>query len=85
MPQLAADALAVQDACNLSGVAHGFARAMSDLRVVTPGLGTDAWNNHHIAVLWADKIASLTGTQAQAHLGDDRIALAYRWAHEATS
>jgi hypothetical protein len=58
---LANEAIQVQDACNLSGVAHGFARAMSDLMDHTNG--TEERNHHPIAILWADKIASLTGTQ----------------------
>jgi hypothetical protein len=73
LQELAREALAVQDACNLSGVAHGFARAMADLCALVPG--TDARNAHPIAVLWADKIAHLTGTQA---IGHDRVMDAYR-------
>ncbi len=61
LADLAREALTVQDACNLSGVAHGFSRAMTDLRRL--GMGTDECNRHPIAVLWADKIAHLTGTQ----------------------
>jgi hypothetical protein len=76
MKELAREALAVQDACNLSGVAHGFARAMSDL--CEHGLDTDARNHHPIAILWADKIAHLTGTQ---NLGDDLIYKAYAEVH----
>jgi len=56
---LAVEALAVQDACNLSGVAHSFARAMSDL--LAHDLSTDQANAHPIAVVWADKIADLVG------------------------
>lgn len=36
MKDLAREALAVQDACNLSGVAHGFARALGELRTLLP-------------------------------------------------
>ncbi|MDP2607245.1 MAG: hypothetical protein Q8S00_32310 [Deltaproteobacteria bacterium] len=61
LAELAREAFAVQDACNLSGVAHGFARAMADLCDL--GLDTDTRNHHPIAILWADKIAHLTGTQ----------------------
>ena len=73
LKQLAQEALNVQDACNLSGVAHGFARCMSDLMDLVPS-GTDARNNHPIARLWADKIAHLTGTQ---RLGNDAVMDAY--------
>ena len=59
--ELAQEAMHVQDACNLSGVALGFGRAMVDLRHLLTG--TEQLNTHPIAVLWADKIASLTRTQ----------------------
>lgn len=59
--QLAQDALLVQDACNLSGVVHGFSRAMTDLRALLPQAGTDEINQHPISIMWASKIASLTG------------------------
>lgn len=72
---LAKDALAVQDACNLSGVAHGFARAMTGLLAL--GLSTDQANTHFVAVLWADKIAHLTGTQS---IGNDAVWHAHRQA-----
>lgn len=54
-------ALQIQDACNLSGVVHEFSRVMSFL--CDRGLCTDDRNKHPIAVLFADKIAHLTGTQ----------------------
>lgn len=60
--QLAQEALDVQDACNLCAVVQGFARAMLDLGTHTSG--TDERNTHPVAVLWADKVAHLTGTQA---------------------
>ncbi len=72
LAQLAREALNVQDACNLCGVAHGFARAMADLGAYTRG--TDERNTHPIAVLWADKIAHLTGTQ---HVGQETVMRAY--------
>lgn len=61
LAELAREALAVQDACNLCAVAQGFARAMLDLAEHTSG--TDERNCHPIAVVWADKIAHLTHTQ----------------------
>ena len=73
LKELAKEALAVQDACNLSGVAQGFARCMSDLCALVPDTGER--NEHPIAILWADKIAHLTGTQ---YLGNDRIFAAYK-------
>ena len=61
LKELAQEALNVQNACNLCGVAQAFARVMIDLGEHTKG--TDERNKHPIAILWADKIAHLTGTQ----------------------
>jgi hypothetical protein len=77
LKQLAQEALDVQNACNLSGVVHGFARAMGDLMEHTKS--TDERNRHPIAVLWADKVAHLTGTQ---DLGNDVTTKAYSWAYD---
>ena len=55
----AQDAIAVQNACNLSGVVHAFARAMSAIRESTNG--TEEANRHPVAVLFADKIMDLVG------------------------
>lgn len=71
---LAQDSLDVQNASNLSGVVHSFSRAMTDLRECLPGIGTTALNTHPICVLWADKIAHLTGTQT---FGNDAVSDAY--------
>jgi len=60
---LAIEALLVQDACNLSGVVHGFSRAIQRLRELLPDAGTTEINQHPISQIWADKIASLTRTQ----------------------
>jgi hypothetical protein len=80
---LAREALAVQDACNLSGVAHGFARAMASLRAL--GFDTEECNRSAITRLWLDKLNSLAGIQA---LGDaDYVAsarAAYTWADSIT-
>lgn len=61
LKELAKEALQVQDACNLAGVAQSFGKAMVDLMHYTRG--TAECNTHPIAKLWADKIAHLTGTQ----------------------
>lgn len=66
MADLAREALNVQDACNLSGVVHGFSRSITRLRVLLREQGnesTDTVNEHPICQLWADKIASLAGVQ----------------------
>lgn len=63
LQQLAKESLDVQDACNLSGVVHGFSRSITRLRELLPNAGTDDINTHPICVIWADKIAHLTRTQ----------------------
>lgn len=59
LADLAREALQVQDACNLSGVIHGFSRAISQLRVVCPDQGTEFYNTHPICRLWASKVHDL--------------------------
>ena len=56
LKQLAQEAIAVQNACNLSGVVHGFSRAISELRQNLPNAGTEQINRHPICVLWGSKI-----------------------------
>ncbi len=76
MAELAKEALAVQDACNLSGVVHSFSRTMTRLReLLGPKAGTDEINHHPISVLWASKIESLTGS-----FGIESFTAAYDWA-----
>jgi len=82
LTDLAREALQVQDACNLSGVVHGFSRAITRLREALPNAGTDEINTHPVSVLWADKIAHLTDTQAVT--GHSLINAAYKWAHDRT-
>ena len=77
--QLAQQALDVQDACNLSGVVHGFSRAITELRELFPDKGTDWFNEHPICALWADKIAHLTRTQT---IANDKVFHSYRAVQE---
>lgn len=80
--ELAIEALAVQDACNLSGVVLSFGTIIQEVRnrLESEGKGgTDAVNNHPICQLYADKVAHLTNTQT---LGNDEVAKAYMWAHD---
>jgi hypothetical protein len=58
---LAQEALDVQNACNLCGVAQSFARAMRDLGDHTKG--TDERNQHPITRVWLDKMNQLAGIQ----------------------
>jgi hypothetical protein len=63
LKKLAAMALQVQDACNLSGVVHSWSGAITKLRALCPELGTDGINRHPINVMFADKVADLTGSR----------------------
>ena len=58
----AKEALQVQDACNLSGVVHSFARILGEM--VESGMDTDTYNRHPVSILFARKISSLTGAYA---------------------
>lgn len=66
LKDLAKEVLAVQDACNLSGVVHSWSRSMTRLRQLLADQGTSAINTHPINQLWADKVAHLTGTQGES-------------------
>lgn len=58
--QLAQEAIDVQDACNLSGVVHGWHRAMEDLcTILRESGGTAERNTHPINQLWASKCHDL--------------------------
>jgi hypothetical protein len=63
--ELAQQALDVQDACNLSGVVHSFAKAMDVLwaEARERNKGTAWINQHPIVSLFLDKLASLNGSQ----------------------
>ena len=62
---LAKDAEAVQNACNLSGVVHSFSKACSYLRLLMnespEGFSQEAFHSHPIIRAWVSKIQSLTG------------------------
>ena len=60
--KLAIEAIAVQDAANLSGIAKSFGRVMSQLwdEANKRGEGTEWVNTHPIAKLWVDKMAGLS-------------------------
>lgn len=68
--QLVREVLMVQDACNLSGVVHGWSRSMRRLSFLLPNMGTEERNRHPVNVLWADKVKHLTG---------DDVTAAYLW------
>lgn len=78
MKKLAEKAMAVQNACNLSGVVSAFAGIMSTLNDIAYrlGEGTD-WKNHHpVCVLFTNKMSDLSGSAFEEY------SRAYRWAQE---
>lgn len=62
-PQDYKDAILVQDACNLSGVAKSFSKMLEKIwaEARKQGKGTEWVNQHPICVLFVDKMASLSG------------------------
>ncbi len=73
--QICQMALDVQNASNLSGVAHSFARILGELRNLPAMTGNKWLHAHPASVLFADKIASLCNCQ---DLGTDVVMAAYR-------
>lgn len=61
MQELARDALACQDACNILGLARSFGlEVLPDLRAALEGVfGSDAIANHPVTQLWVSKLHSL--------------------------
>ncbi len=59
-------AIDAQDACNLSGIVHSFSDVINKIWATARALecGTDWVNQHPISVLYSDKIASLSGSNA---------------------
>jgi len=77
--QAAQSALAVQSASNLSGVVHGFARAME--AVYEHEQDALKRRSHPVAVLFATQVAFLTGV-ASIHSDPDAYGDAYRACEE---
>lgn len=63
--QMWQQALDVQDASNLSGVAHSFDKIIDEVWAEARelGKGTDDVNTHPLVRLWGDKLAHLAGLQ----------------------
>jgi hypothetical protein len=61
LQDLAKEALRVQDACALRGVARGLVRAITDLEVTLLGLHSEELYQHPITQAWVSKLASLAG------------------------
>lgn len=60
------DAMLIQNACNLSGVLRTWVRHLATLNDIArdQNLGTDWVNHHPINILFASKVASLTGCES---------------------
>ncbi len=58
-------AIDVQDACNLSAVVHAWSVLLTKLwkEAEQTGEGTDWVNKHPLCVMYASKVASLTGAE----------------------
>jgi hypothetical protein len=80
--ELAKNALAVQSACNLSGVVHSFSRDVTKVRENLREEGkesTEGVNEHPVCVLYAAEIAWLTSGTLYAA---DSYEKAYNWAKD---
>lgn len=75
LKELAQDALNVQNASNLCGIAQSFARAIIDLGSFTSS--TDERNRHQIVTLWLDKMVSLNGIQSYDEYSQRKVTHAY--------
>ena len=62
-PKDYADAILVQDACNLSGVVHSLAELLPRIREEPDCTGTDFVNQHPIVVMYVNKLSSLSGAE----------------------
>jgi hypothetical protein len=73
LKELAAEALSVQDACNLRGLGVRFGEVCGELgpAMQAAGLATDteAVNRHPIMQVWVNKMAQLAGCHG-AMIGD---------------
>jgi hypothetical protein len=82
--ELAREALDIQNAVNLVGLAKSFARAMTDLAGYVSD--TVERNHHPVTVLWLDKMCQLAGIQiigsASRQLTNLVISNAYAWARD---
>ena len=69
--EAAKQALAVQDACNLSGVVHALDKIVTLLweEANRTGGGTEWVNRHPITVLFVDKLADLCGVPHMSSTG----------------
>ena len=75
---MAACALSIQDACNLSGLVYAFAKVVEVVSAYANehGKSTEWKNKHPLAQLWVDKLGHLAGTQSFSW----EASRAYKWA-----
>ena len=82
LPQLAADALQMQDACNPIALANAIGHVVNDLRAALKEANLpndhDAIASHPIYRLWVGKIADLAGMPSLS----ERFQEAWGWAWE---
>lgn len=76
LAQLAQEALDIQNACNLTGLVHGFSRSLRRLRDLEPDKGTDYYNQHPIVLLWVDKLQDLSRSTTA------KVFDAYQWCED---
>jgi hypothetical protein len=71
--ELIAEAIAVQNACNLSGIVGSFADALYELWSIADKQtrGTDWVNQHRVSRLYASKILSLAGDVQPCDFGTE--------------
>jgi hypothetical protein len=82
LADLAQEAIQIQDACNLSGLVHGWSRAITELREIMPTAGTSEINRHPINKLWAYKVYSLACHEDMSDRGYEEFKFAYNWCKE---
>jgi hypothetical protein len=75
LKDLAQEAIDVQDAVNLSGVALAFGRTMRRLWAFETGGGTESMNTHPIVRMFLSKMLSLS----RMHDASDGFSEAYKW------
>jgi hypothetical protein len=77
--ELTVEALEIQSACNLCGLAQRFAQVQIELGEYCNG--TTERNQHPITRMWLDKMNSLAGIQAFEGSCCETINEAFHWAH----
>lgn len=77
--ELAREALQIQNACNLGGLAHSFPEVMDAIGCLPDGSGngTDRKNRHPITRLWIAKMSDLSGLQYEWPVHDADIVKAW--------